>query len=180
MDQGRAEACRITLGQTNLVRVSRTVFTDAPPQACLKSSPAPKISSSQSFGRPIAIGALPVWQRTVTRIYYHALTAKTMYRIKTEYLLDESLSPVQLAAKVQNLGPTPRPDGMLEGSKGNRLSNGHRRERPLPDLIPARETPWLSFKTRACNGRNHGVGGRMAGLTSRRRRSIGCQSIMAE
>lgn len=26
MDQGRAEACRITLGQTNLVRVSRTVL----------------------------------------------------------------------------------------------------------------------------------------------------------
>jgi sugar lactone lactonase YvrE len=51
-------------------------------------------------------------------LYYHALTAKTMYRIKTEYLLDESLTPVQLGAKVENLGTTPKPDGMLEGSKG--------------------------------------------------------------
>jgi sugar lactone lactonase YvrE len=50
-------------------------------------------------------------------LYYHALTAKTMYRIKTEYLLDESLTPVQLGSKVENLGTTPKPDGMLEGSK---------------------------------------------------------------
>jgi hypothetical protein len=46
-----------------------------------------------------------------------ALMAKTMYRIKTEYLLDESLT-VQLGAKVENLGTTPKPDGMLEGSNG--------------------------------------------------------------
>jgi sugar lactone lactonase YvrE len=51
-------------------------------------------------------------------LYYHALTGKTMYRIKTENLLDESLTPVQLGAKVENLGPTPKPDGMLEGSNG--------------------------------------------------------------
>jgi sugar lactone lactonase YvrE len=51
-------------------------------------------------------------------LYYHALTAKTMYRIKTEYLLDESLTSDQLGTKVENLGSTPKPDGMLEGSKG--------------------------------------------------------------
>jgi sugar lactone lactonase YvrE len=51
-------------------------------------------------------------------LYYHALTGKTMYRIKTEYLLDESLSPEQLGTKVENLGATPKPDGMLEGNKG--------------------------------------------------------------
>lgn len=51
-------------------------------------------------------------------LYYHALTGKTMYRIKTEYLQDESLSPEQLGAKVENLGATPKPDGMLEGNNG--------------------------------------------------------------
>jgi sugar lactone lactonase YvrE len=51
-------------------------------------------------------------------LYYHPLTGKTMYRIKTKYLLDESLTPVQLGTKVENLGTTPKPDGMLEGSAG--------------------------------------------------------------
>ena len=48
-------------------------------------------------------------------LYFHALTAATMYRIMTEHLLDESLAPAQLAAKVEKLGQTPKPDGMLEG-----------------------------------------------------------------
>lgn len=51
-------------------------------------------------------------------LYFHALTAETLYRVKTQDLLDESLSSEQLAAKVENLGSTPKPDGMLEGSKG--------------------------------------------------------------
>ena len=32
-------------------------------------------------------------------LYYHALMAKTMLRIKAEYLLNESLTPVQLGQK---------------------------------------------------------------------------------
>ncbi len=48
-------------------------------------------------------------------LYFHALTAVSLYRIKTDDLLDESLTPAQLAAKVERLGSTPKPDGMLEG-----------------------------------------------------------------
>jgi sugar lactone lactonase YvrE len=51
-------------------------------------------------------------------LYYHALTGETMYRVKVASLYDESLSPAQLAAKVENLGQTPKPDGMLEGRDG--------------------------------------------------------------
>ena len=51
-------------------------------------------------------------------LYYHALTAATIYRLKTAALIDESLTPEQLAKKVEKLGPTPKPDGMLEGRDG--------------------------------------------------------------
>lgn len=52
-------------------------------------------------------------------LYYHALAGSTLYRIKTSYLLDEALSPADLAAKVENLGRTPKPDGMLEAADGS-------------------------------------------------------------
>jgi sugar lactone lactonase YvrE len=51
-------------------------------------------------------------------LYYHALTGETMYRIKTEHLKDVSLSDAQLAAKVEKLAATPKPDGMLESRDG--------------------------------------------------------------
>lgn len=51
-------------------------------------------------------------------LYFHALTAATMYRIKTEHLRNESLAPEQLEEKLEKLGPTPKPDGMLEGRDG--------------------------------------------------------------
>jgi sugar lactone lactonase YvrE len=51
-------------------------------------------------------------------LYYHALTAAAMYRIKTEALLDLSLTPQQLGEKVEKLADTPKPDGMLEGRDG--------------------------------------------------------------
>jgi sugar lactone lactonase YvrE len=51
-------------------------------------------------------------------LYYHALTGSTMYRVKTSDLCDESLSDEQLSAKVENLGKTSKPDGMLEGRDG--------------------------------------------------------------
>jgi sugar lactone lactonase YvrE len=51
-------------------------------------------------------------------LYYHALTGGTMYRIKTADLIDANLTPAQLEGKVENLGSTPKPDGMLEGRDG--------------------------------------------------------------
>jgi sugar lactone lactonase YvrE len=51
-------------------------------------------------------------------LYYHPLTGQGMYRIKTEHLRDVSLSDTQLAAKVEKLADTPKPDGMLESRDG--------------------------------------------------------------
>jgi sugar lactone lactonase YvrE len=51
-------------------------------------------------------------------LYYHALTAHTLYRIKTEYLTDLKISSSDLSKKVENMGRTPAPDGMLESPDG--------------------------------------------------------------
>jgi sugar lactone lactonase YvrE len=52
-------------------------------------------------------------------LYYHALTAHKLYRVKTTYLIDENLSEKDLASKVENVGRTPAPDGMLEAPDGS-------------------------------------------------------------
>ena len=52
-------------------------------------------------------------------LYYHPLTGVTLYRIKTEHLIDETLSDAQLGAKVEKLATTPKPDGMLEALDGS-------------------------------------------------------------
>ncbi len=61
-------------------------------------------------------------------LYYHALTGHTLYRIKTSALLDELRSPPaapeasrrrDLESKVENVGQTAPPDGMLEAPDGS-------------------------------------------------------------
>jgi sugar lactone lactonase YvrE len=52
-------------------------------------------------------------------LYYHALTGHTVYRIKTSFLRDEKLGKQELESKVENVGQTPAPDGMLEGPDGS-------------------------------------------------------------
>ena len=52
-------------------------------------------------------------------LYYHALTGHTLYRIKTSFLIDEKLGKRELESKVENVGQTPAPDGMLEGPDGS-------------------------------------------------------------
>ncbi|HEX8280077.1 MAG TPA: L-dopachrome tautomerase-related protein, partial [Chthoniobacterales bacterium] len=52
-------------------------------------------------------------------LYYHALTGRTLYRIKTEFLKDENLSSSDLEKKVENIGQTGPPDGMLEAPDGS-------------------------------------------------------------
>jgi hypothetical protein len=52
-------------------------------------------------------------------LYYHALTAHTLYRIKTSFLTDEKLGKSELESKVENVGQTPDHDGMLEGDDGS-------------------------------------------------------------
>jgi sugar lactone lactonase YvrE len=52
-------------------------------------------------------------------LYYHALTGHTLYRIKTSFLTDEKLGKQELESKVENVGQTPAPDGMLEAPDGS-------------------------------------------------------------
>jgi sugar lactone lactonase YvrE len=52
-------------------------------------------------------------------LYYHALTAHSLYRIKTSFLTDEHISKTDLESKVENVGQTPAPDGMLEAPDGS-------------------------------------------------------------
>ncbi|HWB04051.1 MAG TPA: L-dopachrome tautomerase-related protein [Verrucomicrobiales bacterium] len=52
-------------------------------------------------------------------LYFHPLTGTTLFRIKTADLLNESLTKEQLFAKVEDLGKTPKPDGMLEAPDGS-------------------------------------------------------------
>src|SRR5437773_2164988 len=52
-------------------------------------------------------------------LYYHALTGHTLYRIKTSFLTDETLGKHELESKVEGVGQTPAPDGMLEAANGS-------------------------------------------------------------
>ena len=52
-------------------------------------------------------------------LYYHALTGYTLYRVPVSALLDKGLSSEALGQKVQNLGKTPPPDGMIFDGRGN-------------------------------------------------------------
>lgn len=51
-------------------------------------------------------------------LYYHALTARNLYRIGTQYLLDPALTEHELAARVESLGTTGATDGMEFGPEG--------------------------------------------------------------
>ncbi len=52
-------------------------------------------------------------------LYYHALTGHTLYRIKTAYLKDAGMSESDLESKVENLGQTSAPDGIIEAPDGS-------------------------------------------------------------
>src|SRR3954467_6104041 len=52
-------------------------------------------------------------------LYYHALTGRTLYRIKTAALLDEKLSKSDVESKVETVAQTAPPDGMLEAPDGS-------------------------------------------------------------
>src|SRR5205823_13435220 len=40
-------------------------------------------------------------------LYYHAVTAHTLYRIKTSFLADEKITEKELESKIENVGQTP-------------------------------------------------------------------------
>jgi len=52
-------------------------------------------------------------------VYYQALTGRTLYRIATQWLLDESLSESQLADKVEKFAESGAADGIIICHHGN-------------------------------------------------------------
>jgi sugar lactone lactonase YvrE len=52
-------------------------------------------------------------------LYYHATTARTLYRIATQYLRDEALPQAQLAQRVERVTATNPTDGMEIDPAGN-------------------------------------------------------------
>ena len=52
-------------------------------------------------------------------LYFKPLTDAKLYRVKTDDLLNEALTPTELAAKVEDLGTFCTTDGMIRDRKGN-------------------------------------------------------------
>lgn len=52
-------------------------------------------------------------------LYYHALSARTLYRIQTHYLNDPLLSPAEVGSHVERLADTGQVDGMVMDSDYN-------------------------------------------------------------
>ena len=52
-------------------------------------------------------------------LYFHALTARKLYKVKTSDLLDENMSEKELAQSVVAVGETDSPDGMIVGKDGS-------------------------------------------------------------
>jgi sugar lactone lactonase YvrE len=53
------------------------------------------------------------------KLYYHALTGYHLYRVPADALGRTTRDETQLVKKVENLGVTPAPDGMIFDEKGN-------------------------------------------------------------
>lgn len=51
-------------------------------------------------------------------LYFHALTGRLLYRIKTSDLLNTTLTDKELGARIETVAETVAPDGMLEDKKG--------------------------------------------------------------
>jgi sugar lactone lactonase YvrE len=52
-------------------------------------------------------------------LYYHALSANTLYRVPAAALIDTKMKAADLSKKVEKLGMTPAPDGMIFDQAGN-------------------------------------------------------------
>lgn len=54
-----------------------------------------------------------------THLYWHALTGRSLYRIPTDALLNESLTMAQVSAQVEKVADTEPTDGMIFDQSGN-------------------------------------------------------------
>lgn len=71
-------------------------------------------------GQPARIGVNPITiDPTNTWLYFAPMSGKSMYRIKTQYLLDNQLTDSELEAKVERYGDKPISDGSTIDAQGN-------------------------------------------------------------
>lgn len=71
-------------------------------------------------GEPAKIGANPITVDPDNQwVYYGSMSGTSLYRIATEDLLDESLTPKKLSSKVERYGDKPICDGITVDSAGN-------------------------------------------------------------
>ena len=71
-------------------------------------------------GEPAKIGANPITVDPKNQwVYYAPMSGTSLYRIATEDLIDESLSPEELSSKVQRYGDKPICDGITVDGAGN-------------------------------------------------------------
>ncbi len=73
-------------------------------------------------------------------LYYHALTARTLYRVKTSLLKDSGLSEEELSGRVERMADTGATDGMLMASDNTLYltaleENAIKRYRPDGDIL---------------------------------------------
>ncbi len=83
-------------------------------------------------------------------LYYQALTGRTLYRIATSVLLDESASREQVAAAVQRVGETVVTDGMEIDALGNIYftaieKNAIIARRPDGEMVTIAQGPEISW-----------------------------------
>ena len=52
-------------------------------------------------------------------LYYGAMSGERLYRVRTKDLLDETFSPSQLSAQIEDYGPKPQSDGIALDTAGN-------------------------------------------------------------
>jgi sugar lactone lactonase YvrE len=109
-------------------------------------------------------------------LYYHALTAHKLYRIKTSFLTDEHLSRKDLESKVEYVGQTPAPDGMLEALDGsvyltdlehNAVVHWNAETKSIEQIIADKRLRWPDTLS----------SGRTANFTSPHRRSRTCRVL---
>lgn len=71
-------------------------------------------------GKPAKVGVDPIaLDHTNTWVYFAPMSGTSMYRVRTEDLINSNLSPAQLATRVKRYGSKPISDGSIVDTAGN-------------------------------------------------------------